>query len=460
MLQASPIAHIECELWHIDMTKHLRGYLLVTLLACFSVGYASAEQDKPLQGPATVRIVRKDAGFQLLVNGKSFYVKGAGLEYGSQETLARYGGNSFRTWQTDNGQESGQAVLDRAYVNGLMVTMGLQVAAERGGFDYNDPMAVAQQLDRIKREVLLYKNHPALLMWSIGNELNLGSRNPKVWDAVNQISEMIHNLDPNHPTMTPLAGLNPELAELLKSRAGSLDLIGIQLYGDIANLSTILRQSAWNGPYIVTEWGPTGHWEVTATEWGAPIEADSSQKADLLYTRYRKYILNDQSHCLGSYVFLWGQKQERTPTWYGMFLESGESTEAVDIMSTLWSGAWPSNRSPIISSFQINSRHAIDNIKLEANQIYSAQIQATDIDQDSLSFRWIVMRESSAKSVGGDYEDAPAIIIAEIKNLGHGRIQFKAPTMTGNFRLFAYVYDGKGHAAHANLPFQVSAIMQ
>jgi beta-galactosidase/beta-glucuronidase len=185
MLQASPIAHIECELWHIDMTKHLRGYLLVTLLACFSVGYASAEQDKPLQGPATVRIVRKDAGFQLLVNGKSFYVKGAGLEYGSQETLARYGGNSFRTWQTDNGQESGQAVLDRAYVNGLMVTMGLQVAAERGGFDYNDPMAVAQQLDRIKREVLLYKNHPALLMWSIGNELNLGSRNPKVWDAVN-----------------------------------------------------------------------------------------------------------------------------------------------------------------------------------------------------------------------------------------------------------------------------------
>jgi len=38
----------------------------------------------------------------------------------------------------------------------------------------------------------------------------------------------------------------------------------------------------------------------------------------------------DNKLCLGSYVFFWGQKQERTPTWYGMFLKSGEETAAID----------------------------------------------------------------------------------------------------------------------------------
>jgi len=439
----------------------VQGHLLATLLVYLTAGHANAEQVSSLDtqpGPSNVRVIKADNSYQLLVDGKPFYVKGAGLEFGNQEALARNGGNSFRTWRTDNGRETGQAVLDRAQANGLYVTMGLRVASERGGFDYDDPVQVARQLERIKAEILLYKDHPALLMWAIGNELNLGAVNPKVWDAVNQISEMIHQLDPNHPTMTNLAGLNPELAAQLKSRASSLNLIGIQLYGDIARHPEILRQSDWTGPYIVTEWGPTGHWEVARTDWGAPIEDDSSQKAVLLNQRYRQYILNDQRQCLGSYVFLWGQKQERTPTWYSLFLESGESTAAVDSMHQLWTGTWPANQSPAISELQIDSRQANSNVKLDAGKIYNARIHAVDVDQDPLTFRWLVMQESSAKSVGGDYEDAPAIITSEITDLGNGSIQFKAPTIVGNFRLFVYVYDGKGHAGHANIPFQVSGL--
>ena len=235
--------------------------------------------------------------------------------------------------------DTGQEVLDRAQENGLFVTMGLEIAREREGqgrgvfgFDYDDEEAVAEQSERVRAEVMELKDHPALIIWGIGNELNLGATNPKVWDAVNEISEMIHEVDPNHLTTTMLAGIGPELVEEIKARAPDLDLVSIQMYADIENLQQRIDDAGWDGPYVVTEWGATGHWETGTTAWGAPIENNSSVKADLYRSRYETAIASDTTQGLGSYVFLWGQKQERTPTWYGMFIPTGEKTESVDVM--------------------------------------------------------------------------------------------------------------------------------
>ena len=114
--------------------------------------------------------------------------------------------------------------------------MGLDLSRERHGFDYSDTNAVAKQLANIRSQVLKFKDHPALLMWDIGNELNLNSKNPKVWDAVNDISKMIHQIDPNHPTTTSLAGISKGLIDQIKLRAPDLDLLCIQSYADIVNL--------------------------------------------------------------------------------------------------------------------------------------------------------------------------------------------------------------------------------
>jgi hypothetical protein len=73
-------------------------------------------------------------------------------------------------------------------------------------------------------------------MWDIGNELNLESHNPRVWDAVNEISKMIHQIDPNHPTTTSLAGVTREVLDQVKRRAPDLDLLCFQSYADIVNL--------------------------------------------------------------------------------------------------------------------------------------------------------------------------------------------------------------------------------
>ncbi|KRG71714.1 hypothetical protein ABB29_01735 [Pseudoxanthomonas dokdonensis] len=413
-------------------------------------------QASPLpERPAEVRIVQQQGRYQLLVDGQPFHVNGAGLGGGSQEALVAAGGNSFRTWQSGDVDKT-LAMLDRARDNGLRVALGIEVARERHGFDYDDGQAVAQQLQRVRAEVARYKDHPAVLMWVVGNELNLEYSNPAVWNAVGQMADAIHQIDPRHPVMTTLAGFDAGLIALLKARAPSLDLIGIQLYGDIDQLPRKLVDSDWTGPYIVTEWGPTGHWESPLTSWGAPIEATSTEKAQALQQRYQDYVASDQRQGLGSYVFLWGNKQERTPTWYGLFLASGEATPGVDTMQYLWTGHWPANRAPALRPIQLDGRAAIDSVVLAAGKPYRAVVQARDGDGDPLAYRWYVLQESTAKSIGGDHEQVPAAVDVPLRERGEGVVELQAPASAGNYRLFVEVRDGHGHAAHANFPFQVS----
>jgi hypothetical protein len=424
------------------------------LAACSNASPPSANGGRSA-GPTKVTIQRAGEKFQLYVNQQPFYVKGAGLEFGSPEKLAAHGGNTFRTWRTENGKSSGRQVLDRALTNGLYVAMGLEIARERHGFDYNNPADVARQFAEVKAEVLKHKDHPALIAWIIGNELNLRATNPKVWDAVNDLSKMIHQVDPNHLTMTALAGIGKDLVHDLKTRAPDLDLIGIQMYADIMNLPRYLKESGWDGPYLVTEWGATGHWEVGKTAWGAPIENDSTTKADFYRKRFETAIRPDQTQCLGSFVFLWGQKQERTPTWYGMFLESGEETATVDVMHSLWNGKWPANRSPRLEGAWLDGKTAPQNIRLKPGQTATAKLSARDEDSDPLTYSWEILEESRDLKDGGDLESRPQQLPGLIPNPGQPEITLTAPTKPGAYRLFAYAFDGKGGAAHANIPFFV-----
>ncbi|HNQ90573.1 MAG TPA: glycoside hydrolase family 2 TIM barrel-domain containing protein [Verrucomicrobiota bacterium] len=425
--------------------------LLTTVPSC-----QTAAPPRPTPGgPTKVEIRKTDDSYRLYVRGEPFYIKGAGLEFGNQEKLAEHGGNSFRTWCTENGRETGRQVLDRAMKNGLFVTMGLAVAAERHGFDYNNTASVAAQLADLEQQVRRHKDHPALLFWAIGNELNLNAKNPKVWDAVNEISKMIHRIDPNHPTLTTLAGIGPDLIREIKARATDLDLIGIQMYADIVNLPRYLRETGWTGPYIVTEWGATGHWEVGKTAWGAPIENDSTTKAEFYQKRHDAVILVDRKQCLGSYVFLWGQKQERTPTWYGLFLESGEETAAVDVMHRIWNGTRPANCSPRLEGVWLEGKTAGQNIRVTPGQRCTARVQVRDEDNDPVTYRWEILEESTDLKSGGDAESKPRTVTGLIEDPAKAQTHLKAPAQPGAYRLFVYAFDGKGHAAHANIPFLV-----
>ena len=191
------------------------------------------------------------------------------------------------------------------------------------------------------------------------------------------------------------------------------------------------------------------------TAWGAPIEHNSSAKAAHYLDRYRDTIAAHPDRILGSYAFLWGQKQERTSTWYGMFLDSGEETEAADVMHLAWSGDWPDNRSPGIDALSLDSKTAEQSVMLKAGANYQARVVSSDPDGDKLVYRWEIMRESSAKQVGGDKEYIPEVLTGLIEAADDGTADVRAPEEAGTYRLFVYVYDGQGYAGHANIPFKV-----
>ncbi|MEM9895162.1 MAG: glycoside hydrolase family 2 TIM barrel-domain containing protein [Bacteroidota bacterium] len=401
-------------------------------------------------------IIRTDGKFQLVVDGHPFFIKGAGLEFGDIAALAREGGNAFRTWRVENGEKTGLQVLDEAHANGLKVMMGIEVARERHGFDYNDKTAVRDQMVRIKREIYQLKDHPALIIWCIGNELNLHANNQKVWDAVNELSKMIHAIDPYHLTTTALAGFDKNTVSCIKDRSPDLDFLSVQLYGELEKLPALLRVSGWEGPFLVSEWGATGYWEVPKTSWGAPIEDNSSEKARAFMSRYENGIEPVTTNCIGSFVFLWGQKQERTSTWFGMHTLEGRKTEVVDVMRKIWTGKWSGAKCPKVKEIHIGGKYAKDDVELSINRKYVATAVIEDAGNiDELEFKWELRKESKSTASGGDFEEVPPQIALENAVVTKNELQFYAPKERGEYRLYVYINDRDEYTAHANIPTKV-----
>ena len=420
--------------------------------------------------PSKVEIQHSDDTWTLQVNGRPLVVHGAGMGYSDEAgvaSLAEAGGNAFRTW----GTEHLDVQLAAAERHGLKVLAGLDMQKQLQGFDYEDSYAVARQLTMLKASIDRYKSHPSLLGWIIANEPNLmidasGAAvppNPAVYEAMSDVLDYIHEQDPNHPATIAFA-FTATLADdvrLALESMPSLDFLSVQAYGALPVIASFIDELNIDLPYMVTEIGPLGHWEMPATQWGREIEEPSGTKAAGMVERMSKAGLdNPQGKLLGGFAFLWGQKQERTPTWYGLFTDDGSRTAAVDELTRLWTGQYPAQRAPSAWKLLLNDQQAGASVVLAPGEIVKASLQASDPDGDALSISWGVMSEVQERSHGGHFEAQPESVEVALSDNTHAGDRYGmtliAPEEPGHYRLYAWAHDGLGGVATANFPFLVS----
>lgn len=400
--------------------------------------------------PVKTEIREVDGNQVLFRDGKEYYIKGAGGQE-HLDLLINIGGNSIRTWSIDDARK----ILDVAHEKGLTVMVGLWVGHERHGFDYDNQGAIEKQYKRFEAAVKEIKNHPAILMWSIGNEVDLFYSNTKVWDAVQDIAAMIHREDPYHPTSTVTAGIDSMEVHLIKTKAPDIDILAVNTYGDLHKVHDNIRKWGWTDAYLISEWGPTGHWEVAKTQWGAPIEQTSEEKADVYRNRYEKHIAANKSDGLiGSYVFLWGQKQETTETWYGLFDNQGRATRPLDMMELNWTGSLPADETPILESLTLSGNEVVPGSNIYyADEKITASLKASDAKERKLDIQWALLPEATNTKAGGDKEYALASISGQFRNKGTDGVTVIVPRGEGGYRLFVKVIDAQGRVAYANVPF-------
>ena len=387
--------------------------------------------------------------FELLKNGIPYYIKGAGAK-DHFDLLVNSGANSIRIWSTNNS-----SLLDSAHQHGLTVTLGLHVRPERSGMDYNNEYAVKGQIEKLKNEVLKYKDHPALLVWGIGNEVDLKYSNFKVWETIEILAKFIKEVDPNHPTMTVIAGVDPSKAYYIKKYCPSVDILGLNVYGSIENAGANLRKFNWDKPYIVTEWGVNGPFEAKTTSWKAKVEPPNGFKADQRFRRYQELIVEDKERCLGSYCFLWGQKQESTATWHGMFLKNGNPTEAVDVMHYCWKGEWPNSRAPSIRDISLENIGWRKDHIIEPSRQATVKIEYFKYNNKKVNIEYVLYPEAFSNKIGGDIQKSPDPIPFEIVRQTENELIFISPKKKGAYRLFAFVKNDKGQSSVANIPFLI-----
>jgi Glycosyl hydrolases family 2, TIM barrel domain len=424
----------------IRMADGVRPTLTLTLAFLLASSVATAG------GPSRVRVEKTATGFTLTRDGKPYIIKGGGGD-GPMKALADAGGNSIRTW----GAEKAGAILDEAQKNGLTVTLGIWLGHRRHGFDYDNADQVAKQLDEARKIVLKYKDHPALLMWGLGNEMEGYDKGADgaIWSAVECVAAEVKRLDPNHPTMTVVAEIGGDRVKNLHRLCPSIDVIGINSYGGAASIPKRYKAIGGQKPFVLTEFGPPGIWETAKTPWGAPIEMTSTAKGESYRKTYEQAIAPG-GLCVGSYAFTWGFKQEATATWFGLFLPDGSKLAGVDVLTEMWTGKPPADRCPEIASLTITGSP-----ELEPGATVKAALKASDPEGAALKVDWLLVGETARYATGGDAEAAPPSFRESVVRSTTTSAELAMPKGGGGYRLYAYVRDGKGGAAVANVPLFV-----
>lgn len=381
----------------------------------------------------------KDGTVSLASAGKPYYIKGICLDNGA-DYAAKAGANTVRTY--DAKISYSKNVLDRAQSLGMKVVLGISMKKDDGSY-YNDPTNFKTDFENYKKQINAVKDHPALLMWSVCNEIDDSSQiNENVYKAVNDVAAYIKSVDAYHPVTCTQAGSKTDKISAVMKYCPNIDVLSFNIYGPLENEAVQnVKLSGWRGGYFIGEFGVDGTWESETDNYGVPVEKSDSEKARICAERYNYIFSVKDTGCFGSFLFASYGTYRASHTWYNMFFEKSDDSSKYkmsplyDAMYKAWSGKERDNHAPTVSGINI------DKTSVAPGQTINFTVSASDADNDALTY--------AAELKKYDYDkDYPASVSTVSDSPA---FSLTLPYDTGIYGLYVYVYDGNNNIGHGKV---------
>jgi beta-galactosidase/beta-glucuronidase len=248
-----------------------RAHFLLLAVACAAVAWGTVGCGGHGDRPTVVQVY----GRGLYVNGAPFHVRGVVYspvpvgqtpETWSWPTASKWYDDDFDLLYSMNCntirtlRQVNQALLDAAHRHGLMVVCGFEVDATNP--DFSD--ATRRQLlkDQFRAYVAGYRNHPAVLMWCVGDEVNKTAGSSSAWyTLLDELAAVGHQEEGQdyHPVTTANSEIDDIGSDLLATTDAQmphLDLWGANVFrgygfGGLFDVFTSRSQKA----FWVSEYG-------------------------------------------------------------------------------------------------------------------------------------------------------------------------------------------------------------
>src|SRR5690606_19723357 len=117
---------------------------------------------------------------------------------------------------------------------------------------------------------------------------------------------------------------------------------------------------------------------------------------------------------------------------------TGEKLEPVDVMTEVWTGEPPENRSPRIERLELVG----GNVRAPGSTL-EARLSASDPDGDPLEVEWFLKHEQTEYKSGGDDEAVPPRVDGAVRSGSPSGAEVRLPRREGGYRLFVIVRDGQ-----------------
>lgn len=404
--------------------------------------------------------------FELLINKKPYYIQGVAYNTGHDW---RDGNTPLTRRQLERDfkhiKEMGANTI-RRYSHSMYDKNVLNVAAEYDlkvqygfWFDpkvdyYRDSARVNEYIEDAVKKVQEFKDHPAVLAWSIGNETwgLLKKKYTKPYlttvracymNMIETIANRIHEIDPSRPVFSSMEHEEYQLTGevvAFHDHVPSVDVIGINSYykQQISELNNTFYTFDSLRPYLVSEFGPNGYWEprYNKTFKGSRMEDDDHEKAKWYQFQWNHYVAGYKGYNVGGFAYCWLDRLEGSYTWFGLSDYRGRLKPSYYALKEIWT---KQKTEPIPSVM----------IEMPERIIPGRECQITTLTNalpgKTYHYEWLLLKDEYLEKIDN------------IEPSANGRsVKLLVPGNASNYRLYLFVSDENQHVTTSSIPITVN----